>query len=105
MRWHLQIIFEVSRGCFRLDGLIMSNSGDEPAGGGDEELAGDPPPLPDDPDQAMEATRPYDPETDRGSDADFELDSAVSGEKPPKSLGKYTIKGPIGAGGMGVDLF
>ncbi len=80
----------------------MSNSGDEPADGSDGELAGDPPPLPDDPDQAMEATRPYDPETDRGSDADFELDSAVSGEKPPKSLGKYTIQERIGAGGMGV---
>jgi len=50
----------------------------------------------------MEATRPYDPETDPESDADFELDSAVHGEKPPKQLGKYTIEGRIGAGGMGV---
>ena len=59
----------------------MSNSGNEPADGSEEELADDPPPLPDDPDQAMEVTRPYDPETDPESDADFEVDSDVYGEK------------------------
>lgn len=80
----------------------MSNSADQPLEGSDDELEKDPPPLPPDSGQSMEATRPYDPETDRGSDADFELDSAVHAEKPPKSLGKYTIQERIGAGGMGV---
>lgn len=80
----------------------MSNSTEEPFEGSDDELGKDPPSLPEDAGQSMEATRPYDPETDRGSDADFELDSAVNGEKPPKSLGKYTIQERIGAGGMGV---
>ena len=50
----------------------------------------------------MDATCPYDPETDPNSDADFVVDSAVYGEKPSKSLGKYTIQERIGAGGMGV---
>lgn len=102
VRSHLQIIFEVPCSCFRLDGRVMSKPEDEPIDGSSDELAGDPPPLPEEAGQSMEATRPYDPETDRGSDADFVVDSAVYGEKPPKSLGKYTIQGPIGAGGMGV---
>lgn len=54
------------------------------------------------PGQSMDATRPYDPEIDRDSDADFAADSDVYGEKSPKSLGKYTIQERIGAGGMGV---
>lgn len=87
---------------FRLDGQVMSKPEDEPVTGSGDELAEDPPPLPEGAGQSMEATRPYDPETDRDSDADFVVDSAVYGEKPPKSLGKYTIQGPIGAGGMGV---
>ncbi len=80
----------------------MSNSGDEPVDGSGDELPGDLPPLPKDSEKSLEATRPYDPETDRDSDANFEVDSAVYGEKPPKSLGKYAIQGRIGAGGMGV---
>ena len=80
----------------------MKNSVDEPVDGSDDELAKDPPPLPADAGQSMDATRPYDPETDPNSDADFVVDSAVYGEKPPKTLGKYTIQERIGAGGMGV---
>jgi serine/threonine protein kinase len=80
----------------------MSNSVDEPVDGSNDELAKDPPPLPQDPGQSMDATRPYDPETDPDADDDFDVDSEVYGEKPPKSLGKYTIQERIGAGGMGV---
>ncbi|MGZ0166585.1 MAG: protein kinase domain-containing protein [Planctomycetales bacterium] len=80
----------------------MSNLVEEPLEGSDDELARDPPPLPQDPGESMDATRQYDPEADPDADADFVVDSAVYGEKPPKSLGKYTIQERIGAGGMGV---
>tara|TARA_R110002072_G_scaffold179059_1_gene335018 strand:+ start:49475 stop:51808 length:2334 start_codon:yes stop_codon:yes gene_type:complete len=80
----------------------MSNSADELMDDSDDELAKDPPSLPKEPGQSMDATRPYDPETDRDSNADFVVDSVVYREKPPKSLGKYTIQERIGAGGMGV---
>jgi eukaryotic-like serine/threonine-protein kinase len=81
---------------------MMSNPADDQVDDGGSELASDPPPLPVDPGQSMDATRPYDPVTDPDSEADFSVDSAVHGEKPPESLGKYTIQEWIGAGGMGV---
>lgn len=90
------------RDCSRLDGQIMSNLADEMMDDSDDDLAKDPPPLPKEPGQSMDATRPYDPETDRDSNADFTVDSVVYREKPPKTLGKYTIQERIGAGGMGV---
>jgi eukaryotic-like serine/threonine-protein kinase len=96
------VAFEIPRTYSRLDGLIMSNPGDEPVDGSGDEFLSDPPPLPESSNKSLEATRPYDPETDRDSDADFAIDSAVDGAKPPKSLGKYTIQERIGAGGMGV---